>query len=200
MSGKKFSELLDKNLKHAGFVKQSYAEFDNYFLDSLISQNQNLYRDLRRAANLSQKEMAELVGVHKASIRRYESSWNGSKVPKWYYIMLRLVNGDLSFFGDKWKGSVIQYHDRKLRSFYSTKSMEPREMFTQYNRDALDARREANQERQKADELLNKIKAYEEELSSLRLRNEILNQQVLELKAVKALTKTGKVIPLFAKS
>lgn len=61
--------------------------------------------------------------------------------------MLRLVNGDLSFFGDKWKGSVIQHHDRKLRSFYSNRTMEPREMFAQYNRDALDARREANQGR-----------------------------------------------------
>lgn len=200
MSRKSLRKLIDHNLEKAGFVKQPYAEFDNYFLDSLISQNNNSYRDLRRTANLSQEEMADLVGVHKDSIRRYEALWNKSKVPKWYYIMLRLVNGDLSFFGHQWIGISIQKHDRKLKSHYSQEAMSPMELYSQYNRDALNARREANRERQKAEELLNKIKAYEEELSSLRLRNEILNQQVAELHAVKALTKTGKVIPLFTGS
>lgn len=200
MSRKSFRKLLDQNLEKAGFVKQPYAEFDNYFLDSLISQNNNLYRDLRRTANLSRDEMAELTGVSEGSIRRYESHWQSSKPPKWYYILLRLVNGDLSFFGDKWKGSVIQHHDRKLRSFYSIRTMEPKEMFAQYNRHAIDARKEANQERQKTNELQNKVKAYEEELAILRLHNEALNQQIKELQAVKVLKKTGKVIPLFAKS
>jgi len=200
VSAKKTRELLDKNLKHAGFVKQPYAEFDNYFLDSVISQNDNLYRDLRRMANLSRLEIARLVGVSEGSIRRYESHWNSSKPPKWYYIMLRLVNGDLSFFGSKWTGVTIQQHNRKLKSIYSTKALLPVEMYSQYNRIAIDARSEARQERQKSEELLNKVKAYEEELSSLRLRNEVLNQQVLELKAVKSLTKTGKVIQLFAES
>lgn len=50
-------------MKKAGFVKHSYGKFKNFFLDSLISQNDNLYGDLRRTANLSRQEMADLVGV-----------------------------------------------------------------------------------------------------------------------------------------
>ena len=63
MSKRKIKELLDKNMKKAGFVKHSYGKFKNFFLDSLISQNDNLYGDLRRTANLSRQEMADLVGV-----------------------------------------------------------------------------------------------------------------------------------------
>ncbi len=200
VAANKLRELLDKNLKKAGYVKQPYGKFDNYFLDSLINQNDNLYRDLRKTANLSQQEMADIVGISKGSIRRYESHWESSKPPRWYYIMLRLVNGDLSFFGNQWNGISIQKHDRKLKSHYSQEAMLPVELYSKYNRDAMNARREANKERQKAEELQNKIKAYEEEMTSLRLRHEILTQQFNELKAVKALTKTGKVIPLFAES
>lgn len=200
ISKKKIRELLDKNLKHAGFVKQPYGKFDNLFLDKLISQNDYMYRDLRKMANLSRAEMAKLVGLSENTIYRYEESMDSSKVPKWYYIMLRLVNGDLSFFGNHWIGIRIQHHDRKLKSHYSQEAMSPMELYTHYNQMNIWSRAEARNERQKSEELQNKIKAYEEELASLRLRNEILNQQISELKAVKALTKTGKVVSLFVES
>jgi len=187
------------NLKHAGFVKQPYGKFENSFLDSLISQNENVYRDLRRCANLSRKEMAELAGVSEGSIRRYESHWKSSNPPKWYYLLLRLVNGDLSFFGGKWNGCIIQHHDRKFRTHFVHNPMEPREMFTQYNRNVMNLSRDVHKERLRGDELETKLLAYEAELAKQRLYNEMLSEQYSRLKLEKSLTEKGKVIPLFAK-
>lgn len=200
MSKKKIKELVEENLRKSGFVKQSFGEFDNYFLDKVISLNKDMYRDLRLTANLSREEIADLVGLSVYSIRKYESHWDNAEPPKWYYLMLRLVNGDLSFFGKKWRGFVIQHHDRKLRTHFSNKAMEPFEMFSQYNRVALDARKELRIEQQKISELEIRINSLESELSQAQLQNEILSNKIDRLKALKSLTETGKVIPLFAKS
>jgi transcriptional regulator with XRE-family HTH domain len=195
---KEIKRLLEKNLAHAGFVKQPYAQFRDHFLDSIVCQNENYCRWLRKLANLSKQEMADLAGVSVHSIRRYESDWESSKVPKWYYILLRLVNGDLSFFGPRWHDTRIFHHDRKLRTKFSIKAMEPAEMNANYNRHFLDARREARAEQAKAKELQIKLEAMERELALSRLRIESLTDKISELEAKKLLTEKGKLIPLFS--
>lgn len=199
MSKRQIAKLLEKNLAKAGFKKQPYAKFDNYFFDSAIFQSENPYESLRNMANLSRDEVASIIGISSHTIRKYESNWNGrSSPPKWYYIMLRLLNGDLSFYGKKWKDVVIQHHDRKLRSQFSQKTMEPFEMNAQYNRHFLDAKREAQAERNQTKELKLKLNAMELELAQSHLQIELLTDKVAELEAKKSLTEKGKLIPLFS--
>nr|WP_279576229.1 helix-turn-helix transcriptional regulator [Thiomicrorhabdus marina] len=184
---------------NSGFVKQPFGEFSNFFLDSIISQNDFQYRDLRVLANLSRDEMAKIAGISPETIRRYENDMSyQARVPKWYYILLRLVNGDLSFYGDKWTNAKIQNHDRKLKTSYSQKAVVPMEMVSSYNRAALNARHELREEQAKSKQLQAKVEFLENELTQSRIQNEQLSQRVAQLENRKRLIDERKIIPLFS--
>lgn len=193
-SKKKFRELLDRNLKHAGYVKESYGDFKNYFLDKVTVGVDNVYSPLRRTANLSRNDVAELLKISPRTIERYERE---GKAPHWYFLMLRLLNGDLSFYGKRWQNCTIQHHDRKLKTDFSTIPIEPFQMNKDYNRAALDARREARQERNRANELSLRVEALEKLNSELLVKHENLQNFVNKNNRKKALIESGKVIPLF---
>ena len=94
--------------------------FQNEFLDSLCIDPDNMLADLRKSGtNMTRKEIADLIGVSEHSIRRYESDWRTSKPPRWYYIILRFLSGDLSYFGAAWTDAKINYWNKKLTSPYA---------------------------------------------------------------------------------
>lgn len=193
-SKKKFRELLNKNLKHAGYVKESYGDFRNYFLDKLTAGSDDIYYSLRSSANLSRNEVAKILQISPRTIERYERD---EKAPHWYFLMLRLLNGDLSFYGNRWRDCTIQTHDRKLRNPHSTIPLEPFQMNQNYNRIALDAKREARKERKRSEEMLLRIEAFKKINAELLIQNEILQNRVNENNKKKLLIESGKIIPMF---
>lgn len=103
-------------------------QFSNTFLDKLVwgCEPHEKARLLRVfGTGLSRKEIASFLNVNPESIRRFESQWNKSPIPTWYFHMLRFLSGDLSIYGDLWKDSKIDHSKQTIRTPFA-----PYESFT----------------------------------------------------------------------
>jgi len=190
----KFQKILDQNVNRCGFVKETFGVFSNYYLDSLVSGSSKPHLLLRQSANLSREDVAKVLGISAHTIRRYESE---DKAPRWYYIMLRMFNGDLSFYGNRWRDCNIQYHDRKLKNPYSLIALEPFQMNQAYNRISLDARKEAREERIKVNEMSLRVEALEKINAELLVKNQVLENRIKEDQLKQSLVESGKVVQMF---
>ena len=91
--------------------------FQNQFLDSLmISSSPNqIAKDLRiLGTGLSVEELSKILGIAKRTIYGYESEKNPNKIPKQYFILLRFLSGDLSYF-QGWENCTIQPSSNRLK-------------------------------------------------------------------------------------
>lgn len=111
--------------------------FRNQFLDKLTNQlpPHQQVKELRNfGTNLSIEDLSNLTGLSKSTIRRYEAEWNQAKIPKWYLILLRLLSGDLSYFGEPWQDAQIHYWNKKLTTPYAKyQELTPMDMNSQTN-------------------------------------------------------------------
>jgi len=174
--------------------------FSNTYLDKFLSDPDNYLSDLRTfGASLSQQQTAHLLGLSKATIRRYESStWNKCKVPDWYGILLRFLSGDLSYFGNYWTNTRINPADKKLSSdYFPHLRMVPSEMHINHNK----IYRMAQQEIKEMQHELNKVN---EQNKILLMRNAELELDIEKLKGINDrlrahdnAVKSGKVINIF---
>lgn len=155
--------------------------FNHEFLDWLaLSENHVYLKDLRKELGLDRNALAKAIGISSSTIRKYESNWSGSgSPPAWYEMLLRLLCGDLSHFGQAWHNCRIHRHDNKLSSPYFNMRMTPMDMNGQYARWARQYEsqiKELNRELAETQKknallmadyklLLTKIEAYENEIA-----------------------------------
>lgn len=166
--------------------------FCNEFLDWLSIDNQ--FKNLREQACLSREDLAGLLNISKHSIRRYEDE---NKAPHWYFLLLRLINGDLSFYGARWDNVTIQLHDRKLKAPELSNPLYPVEFNAMYNRPAHALRKELEALELENRRLKRERDALERLTDDLQARITLLETESARLKAEQAGIKKGAVIPLF---
>jgi len=170
------------------------------FLDKFLIDENNYLKDLRTyGTGLSQDKIALLLGLNKATIRRYESSsWNKCKVPAWYPIILRFLSGDLSYFGTFWHNCRIHPADKKmsLKNFPHTR-FKPSDLTMQYNTIANMAKKELRLMQADLDRLADQNKLLKMKNAELELNIEKLNSINERLNAHNAGINSGKVVSLF---
>ncbi|WP_178862425.1 hypothetical protein [Thiomicrorhabdus cannonii] len=174
--------------------------FRNSFLDGLINQRETYQqaKDLRIfGTNLSEDQLAKLIDCHPGTIRRYESATNKAKIPQWYFMLLRFLSGDLSYFGRPWIDATIDPSDRRLRTYldkYNSYTPEDLHVKTNFIYQGIKAELEIKRaDLEKAERLIH----------ALRQDNELLQVQIERLEAalsskqiVKENMNLGKVIHL----
>lgn len=87
--------------------------FNNVTFDKIML-NANPYKDLRELIGLSRESLALKLGISAHSIRRYETT---NKPPLWYYLLLRVLAGDLSIFGARWVNCSIGQYSQLFTPF-----------------------------------------------------------------------------------
>jgi len=139
--------------------------FYNHFFDKLkFSERHDYLRDLRIfGTGLSRHDLAVHLSISKHSIRRYESSYY--QAPYWYEFVLRLMSGDLSYFGDAWHECVIRWDNRRMTIPKGHKDFIPDEMISTYNEAAQFYQKEAIKLRSNIEFLEKEIKKAEAELT-----------------------------------
>lgn len=168
------------------------CNFQHHFIDWLCIDTP--YKNLRTELKLERTGLAKLLDISPHSIRRYETE---NKAPKIYYMMLRVLCGDLSIYGARWADCRIETHTRKLKNPYSDIPLYPVELNAMYNSHAHNARTETAKERLRADRLEIELQAVKTLNAELMSRIELLELETNRLKAKKAGIKKGAVIPLF---
>lgn len=174
--------------------------FSNTYLDKFLTDPDNYLSDLRTfGAGLSQEQIAQLLGLNKATIRRYESStWNKCKLPAWYPIILRFLAGDLSYWGNYWDNARINPVDRKLSSNYFPHTrLTPSELNMNYNTIAKLAKKEFREMQSRLDSIEKQNHVLKIKNAELELDIEKLNAANDRLRAHNDGIKSGKVITLF---
>jgi len=96
--------------------------FKNEFLDSLLVDSEP-YQQVKAlrvfGTQFTREQLSNLLNINPDTIRRYESYWNTAEIPRWYFIMLRFLSGDLSAYGHQWQNCKIHPADKKLRTPHS---------------------------------------------------------------------------------
>lgn len=173
-------------------MTHSLGKFHHQYIDWLCIDKP--YLNLRTELQLDRPGLAKLLDISHHSIRRYETE---NKAPQWYYMILRVLCGDLSIYGARWIDCRIQLHDRKLKNPFSENPLYPVELNAMYNSHAHNARTETAKERLRADKAESELKAVKTLNAELLARVELLESENARLKAQKAGIKKGVVIPLF---
>lgn len=173
--------------------------FSNEYFDKLkLSEYSDYLKSLRAHLNLDRADLSKLTGLSIHTIRRYESTWENSKPPKWYELLMRFMCGDLSFFGPYWINCTIS-HDKKLASpYFPHDRLSPLDMHVQHNRIHSQISNENRRLNDELNRLKNRIAALEAELESQQLRIELLTAENERLKSHGQSVKSGKVLELFA--
>ncbi|CAN8140814.1 hypothetical protein THIOSC15_2520008 [uncultured Thiomicrorhabdus sp.] len=105
--------------------------FQNTFLDKLIflSEPYQAAKDLRVfGAQLSIKDTSKILGIAERTIKAYECPTNPPKIPTTYFISLRFLSGDLSYFHG-WDNCRIHPSNNRLRI--------PQDKYSDYSPDSL---------------------------------------------------------------
>lgn len=171
---------------------QNRGTFQNHFLDWLCLDEP--YKNLRENLQISRDDLAKLFKISHHSIRRYESE---NKAPHWYYLLLRLVNGDLSFYGAQFIDVRIR-EDNRMSGPYFNEPLYPIEMSEHYNQSTRLHRHENIQLRSENTRLLSEIDALKTLNSELLVKVDALTNEIERLRLRDRSIKNGKVIPLFA--
>ena len=172
--------------------------FFNEFLDKLLicTLPYEQAKDLRKfGTNKSRAELSEIIGLSSETIRRYESKWNKQKIPPWYFVLLRFLCGDLSFFGNHWKECRIYAHDQTLASPYTPHTrMRPADMNSQYSRIYQVAQQELGDLRNEIKRLKDLNQALLIENTGLNIRIDTLESKIISIKERHQLVKNDKVV------
>ena len=88
--------------------------FENQYFDKMMI-SEKPYKALRQSLGLSRESLGQKFGISAHSIRRYETT---NKPPLWYYLLLRLSAGDLSYFGARWDNCHIDIFSGRLVTPY----------------------------------------------------------------------------------
>lgn len=173
-------------------MAHSLGKLQNEFLDWLCLDYP--YKNLRIESNQSREQIAAIMQISPHSIRRYETE---NKAPYWYYLLLRMLCGDLSIYGARWVDCRIQPHDRKLKAPELKQPLYPVELNAMYNRAAQIAKRDADQERTRANRAESELEAVKKLNTELLARIDLLEQETARLKGLKQGIERGKVVNLF---
>ncbi|GKT12935.1 MAG: hypothetical protein ISEC1_P1927 [Thiomicrorhabdus sp.] len=173
-------------------MRHSLCKFQHYFIDWLCIDAP--FINLRAELKLDRPQLAKLLDISPHSIRRYETE---NKAPKWYYMLLRVLCGDLSIFGACWADCRIQPHDRKLKAPEIDKPVLPVEMNVMYNREAHAARKESALDRAKAKMLESENVALKALILELEVKIDFQANTISRLKAYDNGIKKGTVVPFF---
>jgi transcriptional regulator with XRE-family HTH domain len=173
-------------------MTHSLGKFQHSFIDWLCIDAPFL--NLRTELQLDRPQLAKLLDISPHSIRRYETE---NKAPKWYYMLLRVLCGDLSIFGACWDDCRIQPHDRKLKAPEIDQPVLPVELNAMYNRQVHAARKESALDRAKAERLGSENVALKALILELEVKIDFQANTIARLKAHDQGIKKGTVVPLF---
>ncbi|MCA1778749.1 MAG: hypothetical protein LC637_05025 [Xanthomonadaceae bacterium] len=144
----------------------------------------------------SRSGLSDLIGVSAATIRRYESEW-GSRPPKWYFLLLRFLAGDLSFYGHHWTDCRIRPDTGKLRTPVTREEMTPMDLNSRYSMIVRSAQSEAADARRRLADMENEVQALRSERELLLLKIDTLTGELEAARNHTAQITAGKVVPLF---
>lgn len=171
----------------------SIGNFNNEFIDWLcIGEHQ--FENLRIESKIDLHQLSKTLNISHHTITRYERD---NHAPKWYYMILRLLCGDLSFFGNRWHNARIQPHDRRLKAPEIENPLYPVELNNMFNDHAHKARIEATKERLRADTLERENEALRAALIEQDLTIERLEAKIRRLEQIDKAIESGKVVKLF---
>ncbi|MBE0470973.1 MAG: helix-turn-helix domain-containing protein [Methyloprofundus sp.] len=142
--------------------------------------NENPYKDLREHTGLSREQLAKRLGISPDSIRRYETT---NKPPLWYYLLLRVLAGDLSIFGARWVNCSIGQHAKLFTPFDKNAGYYPMDVNEKTN--WLAARAAA-----RVADMRDKMRDIEESNAALMFR-------LLRYENLQSRKNSGKVVPIF---
>ena len=150
-----------------------YKLFKNRYLDKISNglRDYELAIDLRKfGTGKTRSEIADILQLSIKTISRYESPVNRAKIPFSYFVALRFMSGDLSYFGNYWDDTRIDPWTKLLRSPYDKyKAFKPMDLNSQTNfiyQTAMQEKRKVNDSNRA---LLLRVKALETENSVLTL-------------------------------
>lgn len=172
--------------------------FNNNFLDKITNQIEihQLARDLRIfGSGLTRAELSKVLGVSEGSIRRYESPWNTAKIPNWYLVTLRLLSGDLSYFGQAWSDTRINPTNSKMYTPHAKyEAFTPMDLNSKTAFIYQTAQRQVIKTNLENETLKKRIQAYEQDQEVLLVQIQRLQAQLENKRVVSELEKSGKVI------
>lgn len=174
----------------------------NVFLDKLKIDEYPIYlKSLRtHGLGLTRQQLSVKIGVSVYSIRKYESYWSKSQPPDWYELLLRLMAGDLSYFGNRWTNCRLFPHNQALSiphlaphtAFY------PEDIHLRYNQIYLMSQQQKTELRIEVTKTEAVNSALKADNASMSLKIEQLEAKIKRLQNVNQSIKSGKIIPLFA--
>lgn len=161
--------------------------FENAYFDKLML-SARPYTALRELIGLSREALAKKFDISAHSIRRYETT---NKPPLWYYFLLRLAAGDLSFYGSRWDNCHIDV--------FSARLVTPYDKYKAYWPNELNAKTAGIH--QKAAALVadsrDEIAALKAKIAELEESNAALMFRLLRYERGQISKNSGKVVPLF---
>lgn len=172
-------------LNNEFFDKLKYSEYHNY-LKSLRQFGTGLTRD----------QLANLTGLSVHTLRRYESQWKSTKIPQWYELLLRLISGDLSYFGSHWQNVRIYPHNQRISLPEAKyKAFLPMELNQRYNRMIQQVNLEKTELRAMNKQLGIDNDVLRTDNAALMLKIEQLQKRLDQLESHQKGIDSGKVLP-----
>lgn len=177
-----------RTLNHEFFDKLRHSDYSDYL------------KSLREfGPGLERSELANLTGLSIHTLRRYESPGQSPKIPQWYELFLRLISGDLSYFGHHWHHCRIHPKTQKLSIPHDQyKAYFPMDMHQKHNLIYRAIKNEKEQIQTENKALKKRIAALESDNELLAVQLERLKSENERLKSHSQSVQIGKVIELFA--